>query len=99
MTPEGKRAKRDGVLRREYGLLPMEYRLMNLRQGFLCAICLRRETKRHPNGKRLDLSVDHDHKTGRVRALLCQGCNVGLGSFRDDQTRLERARQYLADHT
>jgi hypothetical protein len=56
-----------------------------------CVICGTEET----------LVVDHDHKTGQVRGMLCNHCNRGLGHFRDDPTLLEFAAQYLyasADH-
>jgi hypothetical protein len=55
-----------------------------------CAICERPFTKT-PH-------VDHDHATGAVRALLCDGCNVGLGRFQDDPERMEAAAAYIRSH-
>jgi hypothetical protein len=50
-----------------------------------CVIC----------GSQEPLVVDHDHKTGKIRGMLCNHCNRGLGHFRDDPTLLEFAAQYL----
>jgi hypothetical protein len=50
-----------------------------------CVIC----------GDETKLVVDHDHTTGKIRGMLCNHCNRGLGHFRDDPTLLEFAAQYL----
>ena len=50
-----------------------------------CVIC----------GSEEKLVVDHDHKSGQIRGMLCNHCNRGLGHFRDDPTLLEFAAQYL----
>jgi hypothetical protein len=57
--------------------------------GDACMICGARDEKRRP-------AVDHDHKTGLVRGLLCTRCNIGLGYFRDDLGLLQRAMDYLS---
>jgi len=73
---------------KKYGLTVTQYESMLAEQGGGCAIC---GTK--PDGKRL--AIDHCHKTGEVRGLLCSPCNVGLGHFRDDTDLLYKAVKYL----
>ena len=75
-----------------YGLTIEAYEAMLTAQGSVCAICLRVNM-----GKR-SLSVDHDHKTGKIRALLCTKCNLGMGMFDDDAKILERVIKYLNKH-
>jgi len=62
---------------------------MLLSQSGRCAIC-KTET---PGSK--GWCVDHDHKTGKVRAILCNGCNGGLGLFKDSSYLLQQAMEYL----
>lgn len=76
--------------KRKYGLSLEQYNQMLLEQGGVCAICNQPESKREQN-----LSVDHDHGTGEIRALLCSCCNTGLGEFRDREYLLVRAADYL----
>lgn len=75
---------------RRYKMSLGEYEAMSVAQAGVCAIC----SEPCPTGKRL--AVDHDHVSGRVRGLLCASCNNGLGRFRDDVDRLQRAADYLA---
>lgn len=63
------------------------------RQGGVCAIC-----GGGPTGNHGRLVIDHNHATGRVRALLCGLCNQGLGHFRDRPDLLQRAAAYLRAH-
>ena len=69
-----------------------EWEQMYSNQGGVCAIC----GKKCRTGK--DLSVDHNRETGKVRSLLCQGCNTGLSMFRDNSKLLIIAAKYLIDH-
>lgn len=71
-----------------------EYLALVEKQGGLCAICGRPE-RRVLNGKVKRLSIDHDHKTDTVRALLCGDCNTVLGLTDDNPERLEAAAAYL----
>lgn len=84
-------------LRQEYGLTPDQYNEMWTAQNGLCAICDRPETRLH-KGKPVTLAVDHDHATGRVRALLCGDCNRAIGQFNDDADRMIRAAEYVRKH-
>ncbi|ALA48165.1 endonuclease VII [Mycobacterium phage Phlei] len=73
-----------------YGITEEEYWKIYEFQGGSCYIC------RRATGQKKRLSVDHDHKTGIVRGLLCASCNrYVLGHLRDDPEALERAIDYL----
>lgn len=89
--------KRSYYLRSTFGITIDEYDLMLEAQQNLCAICRELEIVADPKNpdsmKRL--AVDHDHETGKVRGLLCQRCNMGLGYFRDKDHLLDLAARYL----
>jgi len=85
-----KRRAHDRSLRTTYGLSVDEYDAMLLAQSGGCAIC-----RTSPSPQRR-LSVDHCHATGRVRGLLCDRCNPGLGHFLDSPALLRAASTYLA---
>lgn len=72
----------------KYGLSPEQYDAIFAAQGGRCAVCGRPPKKNR-------LSVDHDHRTGRVRGLLCFRCNYGIGWFQDDLERLRKVSTYL----
>jgi hypothetical protein len=76
---------------RNHGIAAEEYETMLAAQGGVCAIC------KKPPGRRM-LNVDHDHTTGAIRALLCHGCNTGLGAFKDTPATLRAAAAYLEKH-
>lgn len=63
-------------------------------QGNKCAIC-GKEIYLFGSKKSNTAHVDHDHITGKVRGLLCQECNTGLGKFRDNPLFLANAIKYL----
>jgi hypothetical protein len=82
-----------------YGVDAERYQEMLREQGGVCAICNQRETvAARASGKRRDLSVDHNHVTGAVRALLCSACNTAIGLFNEDPALLDRAKSYLLCH-
>lgn len=70
-----------------YGLSKEEYARLIEESGNKCWICGGGSTNR--------LSVDHNHKTGNVRGLLCKGCNRQLGRWRDNPDVAHRAAEYL----
>jgi hypothetical protein len=79
---------------RRYGISREQYEQMRIQQSFKCAICGMSEEE-HKVSRWGVLCLDHDHKTGAVRALLCALCNKGLGSFKDNHNLLEKASNYL----
>lgn len=90
-------AHREHRLVSKYGLTLPQLTVMAEAQDRKCAICGEHETEMR-NGLVRHLAVDHDHKTGKVRALLCQPCNKGLGHFKDDIGLLLKAAAYLRKH-
>jgi hypothetical protein len=83
-------------LKKRFGISFQQYEEMWLAQDGLCAICGKAETaKRNGSDQVRYLAVDHCHATGKIRALLCTGCNQGLGNFREDAELLVKAAAYL----
>jgi len=91
-----KRVQRQNEYKRCYGILLDEYEDMLKYQNGVCAICKQHETAKQ-NGKTKMLCVDHDHKTGKVRGLLCTKCNKVLGLVDDNKIILENMIDYLGD--
>ena len=81
---------------RLYGLKDGEYDRIWEYQNGLCAICHRPSTTLSRWGGYKSLSVDHCHSTGKVRGLLCDSCNRGVGFFKDNEELLFSAIEYLS---
>ena len=93
-SPEGVESSRKAHLKRVFGISLEQYDEMSKKQKHKCAICGKPEM----NNKNKVLCVDHNHKTGAIRQLLCGLCNSGLGAFKDDKKLLKKAIKYLKKH-
>ena len=82
-------------LKHKYNMTVEDYDYLWEQQNGVCAICGQEETMKHQNGKTTRLSVDHNHKTGKVRGLLCRKCNIVIGNAKDNIDILFKAIQYL----
>ncbi len=80
-------ASRDVTYRKRFGITLGQYNLMFVAQNGVCAIC-QEATVRY-------LSIDHCHRTGKVRGLLCSKCNAAIGFLHDDPRLIERAKHYV----
>jgi len=80
---------RDFNIKRKYGLTSDDYSMLLNEQNGMCRICS------EPPEEGKVLHVDHCHKSGRIRGLLCLCCNTALGKFKDSPEVLERARDYV----
>jgi len=82
--------REDAIMRRQYGISMEEFEGLLEFQGGGCAICSKpiEELRRRMN-------IDHDHKSGKVRGILCSGCNTGLGHLGDNIEGLKKALYYL----
>lgn len=90
-VPGGRRARcrecssssyRAWFIERTYGITLDEYDRLLASQGGVCAICAA-----EPNADAKAFAVDHNHKTGMVRGILCQSCNLGIGQMGEDVDR------------
>jgi len=81
---------RNRYLKRKFGITIDDYNEMLTLQLSGCSICGK---SINDNGNKLD--IDHDHKTGKVRGLLCKNCNKGIGLFYENINILEGAINYI----
>ena len=85
-------------LRTRYNITPEQYETKLISQNYCCAICRKDVVDNIRNGAPVALSVDHCHKSEKLRDLLCHQCNSGLGQFKDNINLIQKAVQYLIDH-
>lgn len=85
-------SKKNTSLKKLYGITIIEYKEMFEKQKGVCAICF----KHNKSSKKL--GVDHNHTTGKVRSLLCDKCNRGIGFFNEDIELLKKVIKYLKKH-
>ncbi len=102
---EYRRREREANLTR-YGIGIEGYAEMFAAQDGKCAICGgqpcgNRWTRDAETGEKREqrFSVDHCHKTGKVRALLCGQCNRGIGDFKDNPELMRKAAEYVEKHS
>lgn len=81
-------------LQKKYNLTEEDYNKMLIKQNGCCAIC----GTDKPTGKWKVFAVDHNHKTGTVRELLCNECNRGIGLLKDNPELLMKAAKYILKH-
>lgn len=86
---QSRRTIRNIGLKRLYGITVDEFDDLLKLQGGVCGVCS------GPSMGRGTYHVDHDHKTGKVRGLLCHKCNVALGMVQDSEDHLSRLIAYL----
>jgi hypothetical protein len=100
MEPNARRQyRRKSYLKSKYGLTMDQYDEMVSAQDGVCMVCRRPESAVDPRtGSPRRLAVDHCHKTGNVRDLLCVLCNTAIGKAGDDPVRLRELADYLDRH-
>lgn len=87
-----------GWLRKKYNMTLEEYNALFKKQSGLCAICRGAGFAIARNQRQL-IVIDHCHKNGNVRGLLCHNCNRALGLFKDNVDNLRNAIRYLEGAT
>ena len=91
-----KQYRKTADLKKKYGITLEKYNEMLVEQSAVCYICRQPETQLdHRTKLPYSLSVDHCHKTGDVRRLLCNRCNRTLGMVDDNSDLLEKMIMYI----
>lgn len=85
-------SKKRSILKKKYGLTSEQFDDLLKEHQEVCAICKTKNVR--PNNKK-GICIDHNHKTGKVRGLLCDKCNRGIGLFGDSKELLEKAIKYI----
>lgn len=80
----------DNIMRKQYGISTVEFSALLEYQNNCCAICFKPIEL-----LRRRMNIDHDHKTNKIRGILCSGCNTGLGHLGDNIEGLKKALYYL----
>ncbi len=86
-----KQYNRKHGVKHKYGITTEQWDALFAMQGSCCGVCKSPD----PGRKTGHWSTDHDHVTGKVRGILCNGCNVALGQVNDDPNRLRMLAEYL----
>jgi hypothetical protein len=81
-------------LKYNYKITMNDYNTLLKNQNNVCKICKQKETAKY-KGKLRKLSVDHCHKTGKIRGILCMKCNRGIGYFNDNILLFKNVIKYL----
>jgi len=92
---KNRRTTKNSELKHVYGITLVEVETLYDIQEGLCAICSVSISLEGQTNKNLKVHIDHNHKTGDIRGLLCGKCNSGLGMFKDKPSILENALSYL----
>lgn len=85
---------KDRWFRKQYGISLEQYEAMFVQQNGLCAICQKPERVMR-SGNVLKLAIDHNHKTGQIRKLLCAHCNQALGKLHEDPNIMKNMISYI----
>lgn len=85
-------------MKKRYGISIKQYQKLFNFQGGVCAICGGKETRKNKYIGIAKLSIDHDHKTHKIRGLLCNKCNACLGLIDDNKEILQKMIKYLENN-
>lgn len=100
----GYKGNRERNLRTKFKIDSSDYLKLLELQEYKCKICgitleeykeAQKSTKINNVGQLREFSIDHCHTTGKIRGLLCNSCNTGLGCFKDSSELLQKAIEYL----